>query len=163
EGPDSTPGSSRLVDRPDVIRSPWLRWMCNALRGQSIDVAHFICHGHLSRDRGAMLFAESPLSRSQAYLSSPVGAVELGAFLTQVGAWSTVFSSVPDNNSEAGLLALADEIAQSRPGPMMMHLISQDLLACEQGYRFLYGDGPRWAPMSSALFIYCQPYLLSEE
>lgn len=155
--------SSRLVDQGNTLRSPWLLWMRESLKRYSIDVVHFICHGRLSRGRGSMLFAQSPLERTDNYLAGPVGAVELQAFLTQIGAWSTVFTSPQDNHSEFGLRSLADEIAQSRPGPMMLcapaHGDGNELAA---GYRFLYSQQPQSPPQSLALFIYCQPYLLSE-
>lgn len=155
--------SSRVVDGGNTLRSPWLLWMRESLRDCSTDIVHFVCHGRLSRARGAMLFAQSPLARTDDYLAGPVGAVELQSFLTQAGAWSTVFSSPRDNGDEAGLRALADEIAQSRPGPMMMHVPAHgdgDELA--DGYRFLYSQEPQSPPRSRALFVYCQPYLLSD-
>lgn len=153
--------SSRLVDASGTLRSPWLLWMCDVLAAQAIDVVHFVCHGHLTRERGALLFAQSPRERSDRYLAGPVGAAELGTFLTRVGAWSTVFSALPDNHSALGLRWLADEIAQSRPGPMMMHNLAADSHgeALAAGYAFLYGLEPQAAPESNALFIYCQPYL----
>jgi hypothetical protein len=151
---------SRLLDRTGSLRSPWLLWMREALRGRSVDVVHFVCHGHLSRERGALLFAQSPLERTERYLAGPVGSAELQTFLTQVGAWSTVFTSLPDNFSEPGLRALADEIAQSRPGPLMMNVLREDsdAAALPEAYRFLYAFDPVPAPLSKALFIYCQPY-----
>ena len=153
--------SSRLVDEAGTLRSPWLLWMRDALAGQGVDVIHFICHGYFARERGALLFAQSPLERTDRYLAGPVSAAELGTFLTQVGAWSTVFTSLPDNHSELGLRWLADEIAQSRPGPMMMHSLNEDpgATALEAGYGFLYNVEPQEPPASKALFIYCQPYL----
>lgn len=155
--------SSRLVARPGAIRSPWLLWMVEALRGRSVDVVHFVCHGHLSREGGSLLFAESPLGGSERYLSAPVGATELQTFLTRVGAWSSVFTGPKDNHSPAGLRALADEIAQNRPGPMMMHTAAREesRLTVGAGYRFLYGEEPVPVPRSRSLFIYCQPYLVT--
>lgn len=151
---------SRILDRTGSIRSPWLLWMREALRGRSVDVVHFVCHGYVSREHGAMLFAQSPLERTDRYLCGPVGAAELQTFLTQVGAWSSVFTSVMDNYSEPGLRALADEIAQSRPGPLMMHVVREDpeATALAAGYRFLYAFELAPALASKALFIYCQPY-----
>jgi hypothetical protein len=155
---------SRQLYQSGTLRSPWLLWMRNALAGRGVDVVHFVCHGYLSRERGAMLFAQSPLERTHRYLAGPVGAVELQTFLTQVGAWSTVFTSLMDNYSEPGLRALADEIAQTRPGPMMMHMLREDASAAAlaEGYRFLYSPEPHEPPRSTALFIYCQPYLTSD-
>ncbi len=153
--------SSRLVDEAGALRSPWLLWMRAALAGRGVDIVHFVCHGHLQRDRGAMLFAQSPLERSDTYLAGPVGCNELATFCTQIGAWSTVFSSLPDNHSEPGLRSLADEVAQSRPGPMMMHVLREDPSAgaLAAGYAFLYSLEPHPPPRSRALFMYCQPYL----
>lgn len=152
--------ASRLVDSGGRIRSPWLLWMRDALRGRSVDVVHFACHGHLARDSGAMLFAQSPVERTDRYLAGPVAAIELSTFLTQVGAWSSAFTSVFDDNSPPGLRALADEIAQSRPGPMIMHNFGLDSSgdALRDAYRFVYDAHPAEAPKSTALFIYCQPY-----
>lgn len=153
--------SSRMVDQAGMLRSPWLLWMREALRGRAVDVVHFCCHGYLSRGRGALLFAQSPLDRSDRYLAGPVGMVELQTFLTQVGAWSSAFSSLPDNFSSPGLRALADEVAQNRPGPMLMHDLRADPGggALAAGYRFLYANAPEPPPCSPALFMYCQPYL----
>ncbi|MBK9442167.1 MAG: hypothetical protein IPN53_13030 [Comamonadaceae bacterium] len=152
---------SRVVDQAGLLRSPWLLWMRDALRSRAVDVVHFCCHGHLARDRGAMLFAQSPLDRSDEYLAGPVGAIELQTFMTQIGAWATAFESVPDNHSPEGLRALADEIAQSRPGPMMLHDLGLDPDgdAIAEGYRFLFGSTPGRAPKSPALLLFCQPYL----
>ena len=154
--PDSP---SKTTDAGD-LRSPWLLWMRDALRKQSIDVMHFVCHGYLRRDRGAMLFAQSPVERTDRYLAGPVGQAELGSFLTQIGAWSTAFTSVIDDNSEAGLRDLADGIAQSRPGPLLLHRMLSDAGALEivSAYRFLYSVPPMDAPKSSALSMYCQPH-----
>ncbi|WP_028998729.1 hypothetical protein [Azohydromonas australica] len=156
--------SSRLVDQTGALRSPWLLWMRQALLGQGVDVVHFVCHGWLSRERGALLFAQSPLQRTDRYLAGPVGAVELGTFLTQVGAWSTAFTALPDNHSDAGLRWLADEIAQSRPGPLLVHTVREDpaATALAEGYAFVYALEPRPAPKSTALLLYCQPYLSSD-
>jgi hypothetical protein len=155
---------SRLVDQAGLLRSPWLLWMRQALRERAVDVVHFCCHGLLSRGRGAMLFAQSPLERTDRYLSGPVGALELQTFLSQVGAWSTAFSAPRGNHSPAGLRALADEIAQSRPGPLLMHDSEWDPHGADlaAAMRFLYAAQPEPPPTSPALFMYCQPYLVAD-
>jgi hypothetical protein len=154
---------SRLVDRAGLIRSPWLLWMRDCLRERAVDVVHFVGHGLLSRGRGAMLFAQSPLERTDRYLSGPVGALELQTFLSQVGAWSTAFGAVRGNHSPAGLRALADEIAQARPGPLLMHDAEFDPHAADlaAAVRFLYAPLPGQPPTSPALLLYCQPYLVA--
>ena len=150
-----------LTRKPGDLKSPWLLWIRECLRNQSVDVVHFVCHGYLARQRGALLFAQSPIERSRSYLSGPVFGADLQAFFTQIGAWSTVFSSIPDNSSEYGLRGLADEIAQARPGPLMMYVQKEDATgtALADGYRFLFSPHMPTAPASTALFIYCQPYL----
>jgi hypothetical protein len=152
--------SSRLLDKTGTLRSPWLLWMRDALRNRPVDVMHFVCHGYMARDRGAMLFAQSPAERTDRFLVGPVGAMELQTFLTQVGAWSTVFTAVFDNYSDPGLRALSDDIAQSRPGPLMTvwGTVDPELAATADGYRFLYSPQPELPPRNPSLFIYCQPY-----
>lgn len=155
--------SSRIEDPIDSLRSPWLLWIREALKGRSVDVVHFCCHGQIMRDQGILLFAHSPLKYSNHFLTDSVGVTELQTFLTQVGAWATVLTSTQDNKAESGLRALADAIAQSRPGPMMMQVMAHDPegSALAEGYHFLFSTAPRPAPRSDALFIYCQPYLVS--
>ncbi len=144
------------------IRSPWLRWMKETLKGRSIDVAHVVCHGYLSRGRGSLLFAQSPKGRTDRYLAGPVGAGELQNFLTAIGAWATSFVALPDNYSEPGLRAVIDDIAQSRPGPLVMQSITADPQgdALSEAYGFLFGRTRKSPPVSSALLLYCQPYLV---
>lgn len=152
--------SSRLVDRTGQLRSPWLLWMRHALVRHSVDVVHMVGHGYLMRDRGALLLAQSPLERTGDFRAGPVSAIELCNFMTQVGAWGTVLTGVRDNHSPMGLRALADEIGQSRPGPVLMHSLDRDphqaLLA--PAYRLLFDTAPSGMPVSDALFVYCQPY-----
>ena len=152
--------SSRLLDSTGTLRSPWLLWMREALRNRPVDVVHFVCHGYMAGDRGALLFAQSPAERTDRFLAGPVGATELQTFLTQVGAWSTVFTAVDDNYSDPGLRSLGDDIAQSRPGPLMIVWATVDpqLAAIADGYRFLYSTEPERPPQHPSLFIYCQPY-----
>lgn len=155
--------SSRLVDRTGQIRSPWLLWMREALQQRSVDVVHMIGHGYLSRDRGALLMAQSPLERTDEFRAGPVGAVELCTFMTQLGAWGTVFTGVRDNNSLLGLRALADEVGQSRPGPMLLHSLDRDpdQAFLPPVYRLLFDTAPSGMPVSDALFVFCQPYRIS--
>lgn len=146
-----------------ALRSPWLKWMAATLTASSIDVVHFICHGHLADDRGSLLLAASPSPSNSVCEANRVGRTELKTFLTQIGAWSSVFTSLPGNKSNFGLRVIADDIAQSRPGPLMLHYLSRDVEghSLQHGYDFLYGRLASTPPMSDALLIYCQPYLVA--
>ena len=134
--------------------------MREALRNRPVDVMHFVCHGYLTRDRGAMRLAQSPAERTDRYLAGPVAAMELQTFLTQIGAWSTVFTAVVENYSDPGLRALGDDLAQSRPGPLMTiwGTVDPELTTTGDAYRFLYSPQPELPPRHASLFIYCQPY-----
>ena len=149
----------QVRDRPGLIENPWLLWIRDALEGRSIDIAHFICHGYLSRDQGALAFSETPLRNEDRRMARFVGAAELIAFLTQTGAWSAAFSSPEHNYSQMGLRQLADTIAQMRPGPVIHHEIPLDVggEALAGIYRFLFGPAPQNPPASPALFAYCHP------
>lgn len=157
--PDPT---SRIQDPAGRIESPWLLWIRDSLKGRSIDVAHFLCHGYLSQDRAALAFAESPLKNDVRQRSRFVGPAELSAFATQVGAWSTAFTSPERNYSEMGLRLLADTIAQSRPGPVLHHELRLDAgcVALARAYQFLYGPPGAPPPASPSLLLYCQPSFL---
>ena len=147
---------------PYGIRSPWLRWMKDTLHGQAIDVVHFVAHGYLSRGRGSLLLAQSPMGRTERYLAGPIGSGELQTFLTAIGAWATSFVALPDNFSEPGLRVVIDDIAQGRPGPLVMHTIAADPKgdALSDAFGFLFGRTRREPPMSPALLLSCQPYLV---
>jgi hypothetical protein len=152
--------SSRTVDETGQLRSPWLLWMRDQLRRNSVDVVHFVGHGSLTRDRGALIVAQSPLQRTDDFRAGPISAVELATFMTQVGAWGTALTVAPMNHSEPGLRALADEIGQTRPGPVLMHNMDRESspLVMASAYRLLFDTVPTDLPKSDALFIYCQPY-----
>ena len=146
---------------PYALRSPWLRWMSETLSGHSVDVAHFVCHGYLSGGHGALLFAQSPLGRTDRYLAGPVRSPELNSFLTTIGAWASSFVSVTDNYSELGMRAVIDDIAQTRPGPLIMNASAADPTGefLAEAYGFLFGRTRRSPPASESLCLYCQPYL----
>lgn len=159
--PDAT---TRVSEHARRIDNPWLLWMLDALRGHSVDVVHFISHGYHSHDQGALAFAQSPLQNEDTRIARFVGVGQLGHFLTQVGAWSVFFTSPENNFSEMGLRLLADNVAQSRPGPLVYHELRWDP-ACEmvaEAYRFLFGDGATRPPATRALFTYCHPARLLE-
>lgn len=155
--------SVRIGNRQGGIGNPWLLWIRDALQGRSIDIAHFVCHGYLSGDQGALAFSETPVRNEDRRLARFVGASELTAFLTQVGAWSAAFSSPEHNYCEMGLRQLADAIAQMRPGPIIHHEIPTDFdgQALAAVYRFLFGPALEPPPASPALFTYCHPSRLS--
>ncbi|WDU65208.1 hypothetical protein LRS56_12570 [Pseudomonas poae] len=165
---DSTPlltanGMTSIGQPGRSLQSPWLVWMRDALKTFSVDAVHFICHGHLSGLRGSLLFAQSPTQRSDDFLAGSVGAVELANFLIQIGAWATAFSAPTDNHSLLGLRVLADEIAQTLPGPMMMFDHNKAPYGVlEAGYRFVHSPYPQRPPYhEGGLYLYCQPYLLT--
>jgi hypothetical protein len=138
--------------------------MREALRPYTTDAVHFVCHGHLSGAHGALLLAQSPLGRTDDYFSGPVGCTELASFATQVGSWATGFTATRDNHDPAGMRALADEVAQTLPGPMLLYDSAHgppDHLAA--GLRFVHGTEPQAPPCTPALVLYCQPYLLRED
>jgi hypothetical protein len=58
-----------------------------------------------------------------------------------------------------GLRALADELAQSRPGPVVHHeaRLDPNLLQLVAAYQFLFGARGTPPPATPALFLYCHP------
>jgi hypothetical protein len=156
--------STNIQDRPTRVQNPWLLWMRDVLGGRSVDAVHFICHGFMAGDVGALAFSESPVRNEDTRMARFVGPQELLTFFTHIGAWSATFSSPEHNYSEMGLRALADRLAQMRPGPLMHHEIKADasLAALTHAYNFLYGPLHQPPPASPALFTYCHPARVAE-
>lgn len=147
-----------------TLRSPWLLWIRDSMRGRSLDAVHFVCHGYLADDRPALALAESPLSNRDRNDARYVGVGELAAFLTQTGAWSAVFTDPPQNYSEAGLRMLADTLAQSRPGPVLYHALrDQWASALDEAYAFLFAPKPSAPPTANGWFAYCQPAIVETQ
>lgn len=142
------------------LESPWLLWMRNSVKGKSIDMVHFICHGYMNGDRGALSFSQSPVRNEDRLWSRFVGRRELGTFLTQVGAWAIAFSSPEENYSDMGLRCLADSLAQDQPGAVMYHDWTADRDGTQLGnaYRFLFHLEPGIPQSADGLFLYCQPF-----
>jgi hypothetical protein len=115
------------------LSSPWLLWMRDALQGRPLDVVHFVGHGYLSGDRGAFAVATTPTVNTDEQMARFIGAAEINAFLSQVGAWGLVLTGPPMNFSEPGLRALADAVAKVRPGIAMTHDASRDTSGEEFG------------------------------
>ncbi|MEZ5875567.1 MAG: hypothetical protein R3D30_12350 [Hyphomicrobiales bacterium] len=150
-----------LEGRSGRVRNPWLLWMLDALADRSVDMVHFLTHGYVSEEAGALAFAESPIENQDRRMARFVGVAELIAFLTQSGAWCTAFTSPEGNYSEMGLRQLADTVAQLRPGPVLHHetRLDESGEALRNAYRFLFGRADEPAPESSAVFMYCHPEL----
>jgi hypothetical protein len=123
-------GGSAGLSRVSVS-NPWLTWITNALAGRPLDLVHFVTHGFMSGDRGAIAVASSPTLNTDRVSSRFIEAAELTAFLAEVGAWGLVLSGPPDNYSDAGLRELADTVAQVRAGLTVVHEIGSDV-HCEQ-------------------------------
>jgi hypothetical protein len=160
-GPDERP--SRAGDRGSQTRTPvsnpWLRWIRRSLKRRSADVVHFLCHCYLSGDEGALALAESPARNLPGASARFVWADELAAFLNDVGAWSVALTSPPGNYSLTGMRVLQDQIARLRPGPCLVHDMTQPDSATALGetYRFLYLPEWRPAPRSAAIALYSHP------
>lgn len=144
------PQRTRAVGDASAVTNPWLQWIRDALQGRALDAVHFIAHGYLSGDRGAIGLASTPTINTDMILSRFIGAAELSGFLTQVGAWSLVLSGPPANASPAGLRALADAIALVHPGVSLVNELALDDLGADFGsvVEMVYGDG---APVVAAM------------
>jgi hypothetical protein len=110
-----------LDEAPDEITSPWLLWMESALGGVAADVVHFVGHGYLSCDQGAVALASSPMLNTDTTMARFIGGTQLAGFMGRVGAWTLGLTGPAHNYCGAGLRALADGIALVRPGIAIVH------------------------------------------
>lgn len=155
------PRRSLTVKAPREVESPWLLWMREALQGRSVDLVHFLGHGYMDGSKGALGFAESPMLNQDASWCRFVGSEELSLFLGQVGAWSVAIDSPIGNYSEMGLRAIADDLAQQRPGPTLHHesrLDDPDLHELGQAFQFLFTPEPGVPAPLRSVALCCQPF-----
>ena len=155
----SPSASSSIHETLGNLENPWLLWIINSLRGRSAEMIHFICHGYLSSDLGALAFAESPTLNEDRQWARFVGAQQLTTFSMHLGASSIGFSSPVANFSESGLRLLADQVARLRPGPVLLQKVKEDTRCRDlaKAYNFLYGETRGTPPSSPALELYCHP------
>jgi hypothetical protein len=120
-------------------------------------VVHFVSHGYLSNGRGAIALARHPAANDDGNWARFVNATELVRLLDVSGASAVVLTSPRENFSVSGLLALADELIASRPGPVVFHDSAADLDddAIGRAMSFLYGYMP--PPISPALAVCAHP------
>jgi hypothetical protein len=143
----------------DSIENPWLLWMRDSLRGQTADVVHFLCHGYVRRGHGGLALAESPVRNVARNYATFIFAGELSAFLNDVGAWSAAFTSPPGNQSPAGLRLLQYDLAQLRPGPVLLHDMERAAPSdLGKTYRFLYTPEPQPPVLSPGISLYVHPH-----
>jgi hypothetical protein len=163
---DAYPAAERSAaprETPGAFDNPWLRWIVAALAGRSVDVVHFIGHGYLAGDAGALALAEAPGRNEDRAWARFIGPQSIAALLTRTGAWATGISALPDNASPAGLRLLADGVARLRPGPLFL----DDLGAYPPtwsrrglAYEVLLGLGWSSHWLQPMLGLYCLPLRL---
>jgi hypothetical protein len=159
---DAKPRRARASAADSAPGAAWLEWITGALEGRSIDLAYFVGHGCLAENNGLLLLAESPTRNRDREIF--IGAQQLDLFLTSAGAWSVGFSAPPQNYSGSGLLLLANQLAKTRPGPLLLHDFADDQNCDALGaaFRFLF-SGSGAAPASPAISLYCHPDTVQRE
>lgn len=152
-------------DRSGAIHNPWLQWIQHSLGQRGIDAVHFLAHGYLAAEQGALALAESPMENRDETWARFIGSSELSAFLTRIGAWSVSFSVAPMNFSVLGLRLLTDQLARQRVGPVMLHDMTEgDAETLGRALRFIVGAGTpddlRPTSMDQLpVALYCHPSL----
>lgn len=117
---------SALVSVTSEVVNPWLQWMMQSMGGRRLDVVHFVSHGYLSGDLGAIALARRPTRNDDREIARFVGSIEMTTFMSQVGAWGLMLTGPPYNYCEAGLRQLADAVAQELPGVALTHDLGLD-------------------------------------
>ena len=159
------PGRDAELDDSYDVTNPWLLWIRDALGGRSTDVVHFLCRGYLFGDRGALVFASSPLLRSGREYSGCVGVGQVSTLMTQLGAWSFAVSGPAHNYSQTALRQLGDGLARSGPSYVMVHDARSDPGFADAGamYGFLYPSVSSSSPPSApAVTCWAHPQLVEE-
>ncbi|HZM74907.1 MAG TPA: hypothetical protein VFC19_04225 [Candidatus Limnocylindrales bacterium] len=117
-----------VPDPPPDGANPWLPWIRDAVQGSALDVVHFVGHGYLNRDRGAIALAGTS--------SRYIGAPEMTSFLSRAGAWCLVLTGAGEshrgNHCPAGLRELADAVSLAGPFVTAAHEMAIDGADLEQ-------------------------------
>ena len=71
------PPRSTRIGASAELSSPWLLWMRDAMQGQPLHVVHFVSHGYMSGDQGAIAMAASPTNNSDPSLWRLIGAFSI--------------------------------------------------------------------------------------
>ena len=145
------------IARAQRLRSPWLQWMAAELGGQAIDAVHFICPGYFQANSGALALARSPIDNEDLSWSHFIGAAELSTFLDDIGAWALALAAPHENVWTMGLRLLADEMAWTRPGPIMLYETHAHIEAVGRAYSFLFSEFGQPPPEKGELMLYCHP------
>lgn len=145
------------ISGSERLSSPWLRWMDAELGDRSIDAVHFLCPGFFQNDSGFLALARSPLNNEDASWAHFVGAPELRTFLDELGAGAVVLGAPSESVWTLGLRLLADELAWTRPGPVMVYKAQDNLAAMSEAYSFLFSEVYTPPPESGELLLYCHP------
>jgi hypothetical protein len=148
------------VGVPGRVDNPWLRWMLNTWTGGYVDIVHFVSSGYLSSDYGALDLAFSPLGEESHFTSRLVVAAELTAFLTRIGSWAAGFTIASRTAWPAGTRMLADTVAQSRPGPVLVdspHHAADGAHDLAAGYAVMFAPELPPPPRSPGCSIYVHP------
>jgi hypothetical protein len=154
--------SRELRDEPRKVLNPWLAWMTDSLNGRATDAVHFICHGLIYLEQGALALAESPCINQDQKVARFVGVRQLNAFLDQTGAYTLGLTSPPRNFSVLGLRVLCEQVARSRPGVSLLHdyILDREFVDLFATYRAVYPNTLAEPPRSRAISLYCPPSLL---
>jgi hypothetical protein len=153
-----------VTERPGgTIENTWLRWVAATLGDASVDVAHFICPGHLASSFGA-LWLDARAETTSGARGPLVQAAELCAFLAHVGAWATGFTIPSVRSWPAGIRVLAHRVMKELTGPVVIDAPHHRKGAPGVGaaYRLLFGPPPIAAPCSPGLAIYVHPQRVHE-
>lgn len=108
------------------VANPWLKWIMQSMAGRHLDVLHFVSHGYLSGDLGAIALARRPTRNDDREMARFIGSIEMTTFMSQIGAWGLVLSGPAHNFCEAGLRQLADAVALVLPGLALTHDLELD-------------------------------------
>lgn len=140
-----------LEETADEVSNPWLLWMESAAQGVAADVVHFVGHGYLSGDEGALALASSPVVNTDTRWARFIGVTQLSEFMCRVGAWSLALTGAPYNFSLAGLRDLADGTALVNPGVAFVHDadLDRELGELKAGLRMIYADDTPHASLPS--------------
>ncbi len=156
----SVPYGEGRTRTTSVQSTPWFDWMNAALRDTAIDHLHIVSPGYIRRNRGFLAVAQSPTRNVDRGWSHFIRSESIAKLASRLGAGSIGLTSPSSNRWRWGMRLVANELAQLRPGPILLHdAPHHEYEELSRALHIVFGEGAVAMP-SSTIGLWTHPQRL---
>ena len=98
---------------------PWFGWIRRSLAGQAVDVIQLVNRGTVAGGSGGVSLLQGGSAGEK--VRRVVGAAEVAALMTGLGAWGLLLAGTRSRSCLPGLRELADAVARMVPATVLLH------------------------------------------